>query len=509
MKNKKTGWIVPAALIALGILGIALGAGKALEIHRVRSTKLVVWDAPSSMRTGTEEDMSTNTELVRPMDLVLSPLVTLSVNEKKVPVYETNVSHSHVDSASTPLQSRTPVAIFDFDGVVRVELKPGFVPESAEVLPSAAGILPEIREDTVSFTLDGPGNYTVVFNGAEERAMHLFTRLPEKDVPDPEDESVLYFAPGEYDAGTVDLKSGQTLYLAGGAVLHGNIRADHTENVKIRGRGIVDGSRYGGDASNRVVRIPVDLEESKNVTVEGITLLNSNGWVIQGYSSESVTVDGVAIVSSRANGDGITLQSCRDFLVKNSFVRTWDDSLVVKNYAGNTDNLTFEDNQIWTDLAQSMEIGYETNKGYRENAVIENITFRRNTVLYNLHKPVISIHNGDSCDVRHIVYEDTVVEHADMAFSNHLVEIQILESGWSTTYERGTVEDVTVSGLRVLASSHDKLAASISGFGRTYFVKDVIFSGLDVLGNTGGEALDFKIDSKNTEHIAVRKEASK
>ncbi len=509
MKNRILGWLLPAVLLALGAVGIAFGAGKAEEVYRIRSTRLLIWDAPTSMRTGTAEDMSTNTERVRPMDLVLSPSVSLAVNGRKAPVYETNVSHSHLDSAPMPPQSRTPVAIFDFDGVVRIDLDVGFAVEEAEVLPSAAEVLPEIRGNGVSFTLDEPGNYTVVFNGKEERAVHLFTRFPEKEIPDAGDGNVLYFAPGEYDAGTVNLKSGQTLYLAGGAVLHGNVRADHAENVTIRGRGIVDGSRYGGDAGNRVVRIPIDLEESKNVTVEGVTLLNSNGWVLQGYSSEDVTVDGVAIVSSRANGDGVTLQSCRNFTVKNCFIRSWDDSLVVKNYADNTENLLFEGNQIWTDLAQSMEIGYETNKGYRENAVIENITFRRNTVLFNLHKPVISIHNGDSCAVRHILYEDTVVEHADMTFSNRLVEIQILESGWSTTYERGTVEDVRIDGLRVLRSAHKNLTAEVSGFGRTYFVKDVVFSGVDVMGRKGAEALTYNVDGKNTEHVVIRKEASK
>ena len=505
--KKAVSWILPALLFAAGALGILFGAEKALAVRRTREAKLVIYDAPVSMRTGTETDMSTNTELVRPMELVLSPSASVTVNGESAPVYETNVSHSHADSAATPLQSRTPVAIFDFEGTVRVVLTPGFRPEKAEVLPSAAGIETGIGEEGVFFTLTEPGHYTVIFDGKEERAFHLFTRLPEKDVPDPEDENVIFFGPGEYDAGTVDVKSGETLYLAGGAVLHGNIRADHAENVTIRGRGIVDGSLFGGDANNRAVRIPVDLEVSKNVTVEGITLLNSNGWVLQGFSSEDVTVDGVAIVSSRANGDGVTLQSCRNVTVKNCFVRTWDDSLVVKNYTGNTENLTFEDNRIWTDLAQSMEIGYETNKGNRENAVIENVVFRRNTVLYNLHKPVISIHNGDSCDVRHILFEDTLVEHADMAFSNRLVEIQILESGWSTTYERGTIEDVEIRGLTVLQSTHDRLSAEVSGYGKSHFVKDVIFSGVDILGNRGKDALTYNVNVKNTEHVVVRREA--
>ena len=46
-----------------------------------------------------------------------------------------------------------------------------------------------------------------------------------------------------------------------------------------------------------------------------------------------MSIDGVKIITARPNGDGITVQSSRNVTVSNSFVRTWDDSLVVKNYA--------------------------------------------------------------------------------------------------------------------------------------------------------------------------------
>ena len=68
---------------------------------------------------------------------------------------------------------------------------------------------------------------------------------------------------------------------------------------------------------------------------------------------------------------------------------------------------------------------------------------------------------------------------------------------------------MTIRGLRVLASSHSRLAAEISGYGKTYFVKDVVFSGVDILGNRENDALDYSVDGKNTEHVVVRKEVSR
>lgn len=145
-----------------------------------------------------------------------------------------------------------------------------------------------------------------------------------------------------------------------------------------------------------------------------MTVLNSNAWVCQGFDTQNMQIDGLKIISCRPNGDGITLQSCTDVEVKNCFVRSWDDSLVIKNYMGKSSRISFSNIQIWTDFAQSMEIGYETNKGERADAVIEKICFTDICVLHNYHKPALSIHNADDAVVKDVVFRDIVVEDAQM-----------------------------------------------------------------------------------------------
>ena len=56
--------------------------------------------------------------------------------------------------------------------------------------------------------------------------------------------NILYYGPGYHEVGHLELKSNQTLYLAGGAVLDAYVTATDAENVKILGRGIITGKNY-------------------------------------------------------------------------------------------------------------------------------------------------------------------------------------------------------------------------------------------------------------------------
>lgn len=473
------------------------------------NTELVIYDAPEGIRTADMYDMSTATEISRNIALMISPYASLSVDGYKLPVYETNICNSHGDSAALPLQSRTPVSSFDFNGTVQAKISVNdFIIDSAVVSPLSEGVIPKIENNgkTVSFTISEPGSYTVVFNGEQVRAFHIFANEIEKDKPESGDSDVIYYGAGEWYTDTITLKSGQTLYIDGGAVIHGNVLISNADNVKITGRGIIDGSLYGGNADNRTVMIPINISNSTNVEISGIMILNSNCWNLQGYSSDNIKIKNVKIISSRANGDGITLQSCTNLSVENCFLRTWDDSLVVKNYEGSSKNITFSNIVLWTDLAQSMEIGYETNGGEIDDAYIENVKFNNITVIYNLHKPVISIHNSDECEVRDVEYNNIVVENADMQFGNTLIEFEVCESSWSTTAGRGSIDGVDVNGLKVLAGTNKTLTAKIEGFGSDYFVKNIRFSNMEIYGqyvNGVFSVLQFDINKKNTDNIYI------
>ena len=441
-----------------------------------------------------------------PKTMASSPVASVSVNGYELFVYDVMVNHEHIWNANTQ-PTTTPMTYFDFEGKARIRIEmPGLgkAVESAQVLPSALGISPTVENNAVSFTITKPGQYTVVFNGSVNKALHIFANPLEEDVPNPNDPDVFYIGPGEWVMDAIVLESNQTLYLSGGAVLHSIISVNNAENVRICGRGMIDGSDYPAwNQPGSYARVPIDLNHSKNVRVEGISLVNSNCWNLNSFSSKNVTVDNVKIISGRQNGDGFTFQSCTDHLVSNSFARTWDDSLVIKNYSGSTKGITFQNIQVWTDLAQSMEIGYETDKGMTLDPEIADVLFENITVLYNFHKPVISIHNSDDAFVHHITYRNIVVENAlmqgDNGFNKELIEMTLQNSSWSTVRDEfGSIDQVLIDGLTVLNTENGKVPASrLSGQSEENMITNVTLRNVNILGSpiTDLKTLKMRIDA--------------
>ena len=359
----------------------------------VTQTKVVTYDGPQYFQTSNKVD--------------------ISVNDNPLFVYETRVNSQRKFSWETP-ETTVPLAIFDFEGKVHIKLdvKEGNV-SYARVSPLVYGIEPTVKGNTIEFDLEYNDNYTVEVNGDSNRAIHLFANeIEEHPITAEEAEAnpnITYIGPGVYKADAIPVESNKTIYLAGGAYVYGQIRTEGLENVTIRGRGIISGSIYTRKTEDDKT-IPVEIRTSENVTLEGITFLDPAGWTIVLYKSNNITLNNIKIVTARQNGDGISVQSSSNVMVKGGFVRTWDDSLVVKNVdRGSTNHVTFDGVNVWTDLAQSMEVGYETN-----GPTMNDINFKNITIVHNFHKAAISLHNCDDATITNVTYQNITLEDGQM-----------------------------------------------------------------------------------------------
>ncbi len=436
--------------------------------NEVNQTKLVTYEGPELLESSSKVDIA-----VEGHDLF---------------VYETRVNHarSFTFSYSTDV---APVASFDFEGRVHVDVTVHDVATltSAVVRPLAYAIVPEISGNVISFDLDYSANYTIEYNDDFKTAIHLFANPLETDPVDPENvpEGTLYLGPGMYDAGAIPVTSNTTVYLAGGAFVFGQIRSEGVDNLTIRGRGIISGLLYDRTSENQYT-IPIEIRSSTNVTIEGIAFLDPAGWTMALYKSSHITLDNVKIITARANGDGISVQSCSDVLVKGGFVRSWDDSLVVKNVdRGNTSNVVFDGVTVWTDLAQSMEVGYETY-----GATMDAITFRNITVIHNFHKPAMSIHNCDDALITNVTYQNITIEDGQMlgddrtdGENDFLIDIVIAYSiEWTKSSGiRGNVDGVTFDNIKVLNLA-DTVISRIHGESAESSVKNVSFNNISIEG---------------------------
>jgi len=157
-----------------------------------------------------------------------------------------------------------------------------------------------------------------------------------------------------------------------------------------------------------------------------------------------------------------------------------------------------------------MEIGYETNKGIHLNPVIEDITFRNITVLYNNHKPVISIHNSDDAIVRNITFENIMVENAfmrgDHGVNNELIEFHMLKSGWSAVRDEwGQIYNILIDGLTVIRTLDGRVPPSrILGHNEDHTVENVTIRNVTILGQriTTLEELNMQVN-EYTDNIIV------
>lgn len=71
--------------------------------------------------------------------------------------------------------------------------------------------------------------------------------------------------------------------------------------------------------------------KSRNILIEGVTIINSPMWEIHPVLSTNVTVRGVKVNSHGHNNDGCNPESCKDVLIEDSLFDTGDDCIAIKS----------------------------------------------------------------------------------------------------------------------------------------------------------------------------------
>ncbi|MCL2861684.1 MAG: glycosyl hydrolase family 28 protein [Firmicutes bacterium] len=400
-----------------------------------------------------------------------SPQISrMQVEGHDVHVKDVRVNHARSFSWAAPT-TVAQAAWFDFEGSVRVTVAVnGTDIDNAVVRPLAHNITPTIVGNVISFTLHHHGPFTLEYTTAEEErayrnALHIFTNRPETEEeridPDNIPANYFYIGPGVWYGGAMSLESGQTLYLAGGAVVYGGIRSEGVENVTIRGRGMLSGAIFHR-RSDPEFTLPIEFQRSSNLTIRDISIIDPAGWAITIQNSDDVEIIDVNIITARANGDGISIQSSRNVHMTGGFVRAWDDALVVKNVVEaspqgllSSYNILFDNVVLWVDLAQAMEVGFEAH-----GPEIRNVEFRNITVLYAHHLSPISINNGDKAHIHDIRFVNITVENAWMMplggqHGGFLINIRSTwHSVWSAPASSadtvGPINNVLIENIRVL-----------------------------------------------------------
>lgn len=274
----------------------------------------------------------------------------------------------------------------DVSKPVTFEIASSRKPTDVIIRPAQLGINAKVNDGIISFEVSKPCQFSVCVNG-RRWPLHIFVNGPEPYSVDKDDPEVIYFGPGEHEAGLIVPKTGQTIYLHKDAWVKGQIFAKDASNIKVLGRGVLDSSPYSrgfreGESSGysnavaNALKSYVSASETQymgnicfwnchNVTVEGPVFVDSPFWAfITRNGCSDFSIKNMKIVGQwRYNSDGVDFCTTKHVTMSDCFIRSFDDAIVVRpphlsgeTEGGSSSDIRVENCVIWDDWGKAMEI---------------------------------------------------------------------------------------------------------------------------------------------------------
>ena len=368
---------------------------------------------------------------------------------------------------------KASMSYFDFSGEVEVSVtfNHGTV-RTGRVRPLSYGITPYIDGNTMTFKLDRPRNLSVEVNGDIFHNLHLFANpIDEKKPKKLKDKNLIYFGPGihTFPGDTLNVPSGKTVYVAGGALVKGCIQVVNAQNVKILGRGIVIPERRAG----------LRIVNSKNVLVEGVitTQCPTGG-------SDSITIRNVKSISSYGWGDGMNVFASNNVLFDGVFCRNSDDCTTVYGtrlgFTGGCKNITMQNSTLWADVAHPIFIGIH---GDVENPeILENLNYINIDILDHKEKQLdyqgcLAINAGDNNLIRNVRFENIRIEDFRQG---QLVNLRIFYNEKYCKAPGRGIENVLFKDISYTGENAE--VSMIIGYDKERKVKNIRFENLQING---------------------------
>ncbi len=316
----------------------------------------------------------------------------------------------------------------------------------------------------------------------------------------------VFFPPGVYLTGTIELRKKVRLSLAPGATILGStrlddypkheasfrsytdnyterclIRAERVADVGVEGAGVIDGQGAAFAGGYKLRPYLLRFVECAGVTVSGVRLANSPMWVQHYLACDDVRLTGVT-VRSRVNGnnDGIDIDSCRRVRISDCEISSGDDAICLKSTSDRLCSDVTISNCIASSHCNAIKLGTETNGGFR------NINIS-NCALYDTRLAGVALEIVDGG-----VMENVVVSHITMRDVKGPVFIRLGDRGrpfreGDPKPPPGKLRGVRIHGLQ--ATGAGRIGCSITGLPGSP-VESVAISEVSIEFDGGGTSDD-------------------
>ncbi|MEM7548619.1 MAG: glycosyl hydrolase family 28 protein [Bacteroidota bacterium] len=238
--------------------------------------------------------------------------------------------------------------------------------------------------------------YNILDFGAMPDGKTLSTNAIQKTINEAFEKGggTVYFPPGEFLSGSIELKSKVSIRFESGSKLIGSTDLSHysgenksfitgtdLSDISISGKGVIDGNGPAfWDENFKALERPepwILLENVENLSFEGLKLINSPSHVIRLENSKDATFHDLTIINDfrGPNTDGIDIVDSEYVRISDSFISTGDDAICLKTQRKPVENVVVTNCILESDDA-AIKFGTGSKKAVRF-CNFSNITIRK------------------------------------------------------------------------------------------------------------------------------------
>lgn len=432
-------------------------------------------------------------------------------------------------SVSVQKYNSTSYVQFAFAGKVDLEITTDEAIDKYTLSPKSYEIPANRNQNTISFSLTEPRKLILHQPNSLDEKLFIFAEPLEEKSPSISDvnvknvltygvdntgsqeatdliqkaidevsvqKGILYFPAGVYKIRQLNLKSNLTLYLAPGAVLEatkeinpsygkGLIQIENAENVKIFGRGVINGNgsywRSRGGWYSLIL-----LKNAKNVLLQDTILLDpavANVWMSY---SENIDIYNLKILADPQpeflNTDGFDFWSSRNIKIDNILYKGTDD---VTSHGGdkngviqNNENINMTNSVFYG--GNGFKIGTTAKQDFIRNINYENIDVVFANELSGLWP--ISGASFENIYFKNIRVEDLLnTPQTDKSASLFQWKIQVPRWQSESSVDRlGSIRNVYINNLKV--ADRGGANSRFQGYSTDRNINNVNFDNLSIEG---------------------------
>lgn len=438
-------------------------------------------------------------------------LYTVAVNDKYTGVYTDLNAWKELVS----------FGYFDFKPEKEVEIRVTVAKPFSEykILPASNFIHSKRDGQTITFKLkEADKFFSFVFDDDYKGStLHLFANSIDKNVPEKSDDNLIFFGPGYHRLEKpLSVPTGTNIYIAGGAVVDGNIELRNNQRSSIKGRGILMSTLPGG--------LVLGTSHSSDIKFEGIIVCSHRnpGWTVGFHQVSNANVENLKIISPRyASTDGFDISNSNHIRIRNCFVRTCDDAIAIKGLVKEipancppNEHLYFDNLQLWNDCNNAMCMGAETRASKYENIHFKNIDVISSYDDKYHHeeldeRSVMSIVSLEGTYFKNITWEDIRVNRCE-----RLICLTFKDQFWfgsimGNQNTEGGIENIVFKNVTVESNSGSSIANEIllNGWCKenlpTKKINNVTFDNVVVEGKLIRSEKDIKTNNTNERKLVT------